>query len=301
MWGVEYSCIVFNTSATVEQAILVHVSAQQRDDWLRLFKLLSEIHLSFVLIVSGRTFQSSTAIPLETVAWNKLMGSIDTVRKIACGTKARRGPNSKPGTLLWTSLIDYCLYNTFRVYQCILLESKLDHFTSHQKFQAARQGISYPSFLILLQEEISLSAFQDMGLVFSTTRKDRDNTAQPGMQIEAEIVPPVRAGERTVTKVKYKALEKFNVEPLKTRRLDSTKAHVLVNRTGKIPRQQNIVLNAKLRYVNRALRGFTKRMYSNLRNAVADHLQLFQFLRLPPTLLLPLLRTDVRGREEPHR
>jgi hypothetical protein len=187
--GVEYSCIVFNTSATVEQAILVHVSAQQRDDWLRLFKLLSEIHLSFAygpsapaspprigpdfskqygyagdhhtvetyvhlwyhhnadVLLNGTPPVCRRLLPLETVAWNKLMGGIDTVRKIAYGTKARRGPNSKPGTLLWTSLIDYCLYNTFRVYQYILLESKLDHFTSHQKFQAARQGISYPSFL----------------------------------------------------------------------------------------------------------------------------------------------------------
>lgn len=263
--GVEYSCIVFSTTAEVEQAVLVRVSAQQRGDWLRLFKVLSEIHLSFAYGPSAPTspprigpdfskqygyagdhhtletyvhlwyqhtsdvMQNGTPpacrrlLPLETTAWNKLMGGIDTVRKVTSGHKAERGPNSKPGSLLWSTLLDYTLYNAFRVFQYSMIESEFDRYSTHQKFQAARQAFTYVHFLSLLQEQVSYGAVDQAGLVFY----ERGNTEQPGMPTEAESLPPAR---KTLKKVKYKALEKFNAAPLKNLRLDQTKFHASVSK-----------------------------------------------------------------------
>ena len=43
--------------------------------------------------------------------WNKCMGNIDTVRKIVKKRKAVRGPDSGPGSLMISNIIDYALYN----------------------------------------------------------------------------------------------------------------------------------------------------------------------------------------------
>ena len=38
------------------------------------------------------------------------MGNIDTIRKVVKEQKAKRGPNSGPGSLAWIHLFDYVFY-----------------------------------------------------------------------------------------------------------------------------------------------------------------------------------------------
>ena len=56
-------------------------------------------------------------LDLPTSLWNKLMGNVDTVQKVVNKTKAIRGPNSGPGSLMWYTVFDYIFYNAFRIYQ----------------------------------------------------------------------------------------------------------------------------------------------------------------------------------------
>ena len=79
------------------------------------------------------------------------MCNVDTLRKVIKRAKAVRGPDSGPGSLLWFTLLDYILYQSFRLYQHGHMEGKLETFKSFKQFQKERQrNKSYRSFLFCL-------------------------------------------------------------------------------------------------------------------------------------------------------
>ncbi len=86
-------------------------------------------------------------IDQPTSAWNKCMGNVDTIRNVLSRAMAVRGPNSGPGSLMWYLLLDYILYQGFRVYQYALLEKKMDHFITFKQLQKAKQAITFRSYL----------------------------------------------------------------------------------------------------------------------------------------------------------
>merc|ERR1712157_526820 len=49
--------------------------------------------------------------------WNKLMGFVDLPRKVIKSKRAIRGPDSKPGSLMWLNMFGYILFQAWRKYQ----------------------------------------------------------------------------------------------------------------------------------------------------------------------------------------
>ena len=82
------------------------------------------------------------------------MGNVDTVRKVVKGTKAVRGPDSGPGSLMWTTFIGYVLYQSFRIYQYAQLHTKLQQMSSLKQLQQEqKQIIMFRGFLFRLSSE----------------------------------------------------------------------------------------------------------------------------------------------------
>jgi hypothetical protein len=184
-------------------------------------------------------------LPLQVTTWNKFMGGIDTVRKVACGQKVIRGRNSKPGTLLWMTLLDYVLYNAFRVYQYARMENKLDLFKTYRQFSTCRQQLDFRKFLSLLNEmtpdtllkafpviEINCMQFRTAAFYQSSRTENEENkeNEENGVSISAMQT----ATQLISTTFKYKALERFNTEPLKSLRLNRSKLHVMQTNTKKL-------------------------------------------------------------------
>ena len=120
--------------------------------------------------------------------WNKFMGFVDTVRKVLKGVRAKRGPNSKPGSLLWDTFFDYQFFNAFRVYQYALLEDQMDTFTSFEQVKKARQKITFKQFCFGLCEKDELHA-DSMSKFFPGLREkiDRGFSAHRSAQTESHV------------------------------------------------------------------------------------------------------------------
>ena len=80
------------------------------------------------------------------------MGNVDTVRKVAKKTKAIRGHNSGPGSLMWYTVFDYIFYNAFRIYQYTRLESKMGEITTVKQLHREKQKVTFRSFLFKLSD-----------------------------------------------------------------------------------------------------------------------------------------------------
>ena len=91
--------------------------------------------------------------------WNKCMGNIDTIRKVVKEQKAKRGPNSGPGSLAWIHQFDYIFYQAMRVYQHSEIEKQLDRFETFKHLQETKKkACSYSAYLYMLASEDSLNA-----------------------------------------------------------------------------------------------------------------------------------------------
>ena len=115
--------------------------------WLRLWTE----HTKDV-IMNGTPASCRRLLDLPTSLWNKLMGNVDTVRKVVKKTKAIRGPNSGPGSLMWYTVFDYIFYNAFRIYQYARLESKMGEITTVKQLHREKQKVTFRSFLFKLSD-----------------------------------------------------------------------------------------------------------------------------------------------------
>merc|ERR1712176_1122886 len=85
--------------------------------------------------------------------WNKLMGFVDLPRKVIKSKRAIRGPDSKPGSLMWLNMFGYILFQAWRKYQDSRLIHQLDDIKSFKALQTSRAGIiSFNAFLYQLCE-----------------------------------------------------------------------------------------------------------------------------------------------------
>ena len=76
------------------------------------------------------------------------MGFVDLPRKVIKGKRAVRGPDSKPGSLMWLNMFGYILFQAWRKYQDSRLIHRLDEFKSFKELETARSNvISFNSFL----------------------------------------------------------------------------------------------------------------------------------------------------------
>ena len=70
--------------------------------WLRLWREHTKD-----IKTNGTPTSCWNLLDLAKTLWNKLMGNVDTVRKVVKKTKTTRGPNSGPGSLMWYIIFDY--------------------------------------------------------------------------------------------------------------------------------------------------------------------------------------------------
>jgi len=174
-------------------------------------------------------------VDLLTHIWNKLMGFVDTIRKVLMGVRvAKRGPNTKPGSMLWYSNFDYVLYNAFRTFQYALLEEKMDSFTSYQAMQKARQSTTFKDYCYGLSNVAELHT-DSMAKFFPGLRDmiDRDGLPTPALQplqpVTTDLVDGATGPQGTLP-VKYNitALLLDRTSPFNLRRLANRDKHALI-------------------------------------------------------------------------
>ena len=124
---------------------------QTLEQWLNIWRALADD-----IVQKGTATKIRRFIDLPTSFWNKCMGNVDTLRHVIRGARAKRGPDSGPGSLLWFVLIDYVLYQAFRHYQHAQIEGKLDNFYSFKQLHNDRKKIvSYRAYLTKLLDALS--------------------------------------------------------------------------------------------------------------------------------------------------
>ncbi|KAL7459526.1 hypothetical protein ACHAWC_011246 [Mediolabrus comicus] len=95
-------------------------------------------------------------IDMATSLWNKCMGNVDTIRRVVKTARAIRGRDSGPGSLMWSVILDYILYQAFRVHQHGCLEHKVGSFKSFKQFQREKKrNKSYRAFLYQLMSDLT--------------------------------------------------------------------------------------------------------------------------------------------------
>lgn len=139
--------------------------------WLHLWRLHSKD-----VIENGTPPTCQRLAELLVCIWNKFMGHVDVLRKVLKFSKAIRGPDSGPGSLMLFTFLDYTLYNAFRSYQYACMEDKLDRFTSYSQLQSERKNTPFSSFLYLLLNEDLLTS-ENMNLAFPGLRPTFDGDA----------------------------------------------------------------------------------------------------------------------------
>ena len=79
------------------------------------------------------------------------MGNVDTVRRVVTTARAIRGKDSAPGSLYWYHLLDYILYQSFRVHQHSSIEGAMKSIKTHKRFLRDRKrNRSYRGYLYRL-------------------------------------------------------------------------------------------------------------------------------------------------------
>ena len=170
--------------------------------------------------------------------WNKNMGYVDIMRKVIKSCRAKRGPDSGPGSLMWSVLIDFSIYEAMRLYQYTLIGSKVDMFATYYQLNKARQkSITYAAFIHLLSNEDQLyeEAFERIfpGLIKQVaprgvptdsdeTQTCRNTTVQTS---EATVVPSLPESEQRPT---YKQANQYLRQgtPFWNTRLYQTEEHL---------------------------------------------------------------------------
>ena len=83
--------------------------------------------------------------------WNKLIGFVDLPQKVIKGKRAVRGPDSKPGSLMWLNMFGYILFQAWRKYQDSRIIHLLDGFKSFRELETSQANvITFNAFLYRL-------------------------------------------------------------------------------------------------------------------------------------------------------
>ncbi len=123
------------------------------ETWLWLLRQYAED-----VIKNGTPASCRRLTDLIVSFWNKCMGNVDTVRNVVKEQMAKRGPDSGPGSLTWSNLLDYILYQAFRTYQHGQIESKLDTFVSFKQLQEHKfRSSSFSAYLWYLCDRDSFN------------------------------------------------------------------------------------------------------------------------------------------------
>ena len=110
------------------------------------------------LFEHGTPTSCKRIIDVATCLWNKCMGNVDTVRRVVTTARAIRGRDSAPGSLYWYHLLDYILYQAFRVDQHTSIEGAMDSnlIKTHKQFVRTRKrNRSYRGYLYKLQNGLT--------------------------------------------------------------------------------------------------------------------------------------------------
>mmetsp|Transcript_19583 Transcript_19583/g.33127 ORF Transcript_19583/g.33127 Transcript_19583/m.33127 type:complete len:478 (-) Transcript_19583:194-1627(-) len=111
--------------------------------WLRIW-----VEYNKDLVEHGTPTSCKRIIDVATCLWNKCMGNVDTVRRVVTMARAKRGKGSAPGSLYWFHLLDYILYQAFRVHQHSSIEGNMDSIETQKRFQSERKrGRTYRGYL----------------------------------------------------------------------------------------------------------------------------------------------------------
>ena len=108
------------------------------DLWIRLW-----VSHDYDVRIKGTPPPCKRLLDITTSCWNKCMGNIDTVRKLLCYHKVKRGSNTGPGSLIWYMIFNYILANAYRTYLCKMLLDDLNSnkLKSWQQLKNKRKNI----------------------------------------------------------------------------------------------------------------------------------------------------------------
>lgn len=102
---------------------------------------------SYDAIVYGVSPPWQRVLPMIASVWNKFMGNVDLARKVINSSKQIYS-RANPLTLIWGNLLNYCLYNGFRLYQLFLMKDRIDSLNTYKKYCTEKKAkCSYKEFL----------------------------------------------------------------------------------------------------------------------------------------------------------
>ena len=195
----------------------------------------AELHLLLWLAHTNDVLQNGTPPPcrrmteIEANYWNKCMGNVDTVRKVLKKRKAVRGPDSKPGSLMWLGMFGYLDYNAFRLFQIADMEDMLDKFETFKEVQEWRQeNITFTKYLFLtsdenaFNEEVMRRYFPGLKEMINHGVVERET---PSSRNVVSVSPANANAESPYNKI-GPYLKEGNA--LRNKRLDPSRNHVLI-------------------------------------------------------------------------
>ena len=207
---------------------------QTLEQWLNIWRALADD-----IVQKGTATKIRRFIDLPTSFWNKCMGNVDTLRHVIRGARAKRGPDSGPGSLLWFVLIDYVLYQAFCHYQHAQIEGKLDNFYSFKQLHNDRKKIvSYRAYLTKLLDALSpanLETYfpgirQQIDMMIGSQRRTRAVALKSDQVSQLASISTAKTLETSDSKndVKYGLIMQFLTpeSELFKKRLDVTLNHI---------------------------------------------------------------------------
>jgi hypothetical protein len=190
--GLSATLVIFGTRNCVKKVVLMHISQEQAQDWLKMLAFFNHEYMEDVLrsgtlpriapdgsraygyavehhtvelylglwkahnddvVVHGTPPPSVRILPLMASTWNKFMGGVDTVRQVLSGHASKYG-SMRPSSLVWMVFFNYMFYNAFRTYQ--LCHMDVGPISTYAQFASIRKRVcTYGEFLFRLGLDIS--------------------------------------------------------------------------------------------------------------------------------------------------
>ena len=157
------------------------------DLWLRLW-----VSHDFDVRNKGTPPPCKRLLDITTSCWNKCMGNVDTVRRLLCYHKVKRGRNSGPGSLVWYMIFNYILVNAYKTYMCKVLVDHMDsnRLKSWQQLKMKRKrDISFRNFLDSLANRDQFGLFMIDKVYPGLRQKIDHNVESPSKPASSESIP----------------------------------------------------------------------------------------------------------------
>ena len=161
------------------------------------------------------------------------MGNVDTVRRILCYHKVKRGRNSGPGSLVWYMIFNYILVNAYKTYMCKVLVDHMDsnRLKSWQQLKMKRKrDISFRNFLDSLANRDQFGLFMIDKVYPGLRQKIDHNVESPSKPASSESIPQKEKDIKSEDKNTYRFILNC-MDPEKDEfkiRLNKDMNHVLI-------------------------------------------------------------------------